>query len=392
MRTAIVCGSGIAGLAAAIGLARHGWSVDVYERSSSVREIGAGIFIKGNAQRVLWDFAVADQIRRDGIVLREARTLDQNGILLQRRLLRDATVIWNAKREHVIRALYQRAVALGTRIHTDATVESIDPGGSVSISGQSLRADLIIAADGVHSHARHMLGLDRPVTASRSGATRLLVPRTEHDAGDFVREFWSGRLRIGLCPCSPSDLFGYFIAPLDDERGTRVPIDKEYWSARFPALAAEGFFERARAAEAVHHPYPLVRTRSWVKGSVVLLGDAAHALPPTLGQGAGLSLMNALLLADYVSSKADLGDALAAWQHDWRWISDRTQLWSRRYDWITSEWPKAAYPLRKIVIWAIGKSSRFNNYMRVADRVDAPGRRLLPPAFIIAPLKEEASR
>jgi 2-polyprenyl-6-methoxyphenol hydroxylase-like FAD-dependent oxidoreductase len=200
MRTAIVCGSGIAGLAAAIGLARHGWSIDVYERSSSVREIGAGIFIKGNAQRVLWDFAVADQIRRDGIVLREARTLDQNGVLLQRRLLRDATVIWNAKREHVIRALYQRAIALGTRIHTDATVESIDPGGSVSISGQSLRADLIIAADGVHSRARHMLG------------------------------------------------FGYFIAPLDDERGTRVPIDKEYWSARFPALAAEGFFERARAA------------------------------------------------------------------------------------------------------------------------------------------------
>jgi hypothetical protein len=48
--------------------------------------------------------------------------------------------------------------------------------------------------------------------------------------------------------------------------------------------------------------------------------------------------------------------------------------------------------MRNAVIWAIGKSSRFNNYMRVADRVDAPGHRLLPPAFIIAPLNEEVSR
>jgi 2-polyprenyl-6-methoxyphenol hydroxylase-like FAD-dependent oxidoreductase len=306
--------------------------------------------------------------------------------------LHGATVIWNAKREYLVRVLYERAVALGARIHTDARIESIDPGGRVSISGRSLRADLVIAADGVHSLARQSLGLDHPVKASQSGAIRLLVRRTEHDADDFVREFWSGDLRIGLCPCSPTDLFGYFIAPRDDEHGTRVPIDQEYWSARFPALAAEGFFVRAHSADAVHHPYPLVRTRSWIKGSVALLGDAAHGLPPTLGQGAGLSLMNALLLADYVSSKRELGDALAAWQRDWRWISDRTQIWSRRYDWITSEWPKAIYPLRDAVIWAIGKSSHFNNYMRIADRVDAPHHRLLPPTFTIAPLSEGASR
>lgn len=391
MRTAIVCGGGIAGLAAAIALARRGWSVDLYERSSAIREIGAGIFIKGNAQRVLREFGVADQILRDAVVLREARTLAHDGTLLQRRILHGATAIWNAKREYVVRALYERAVMLGARIHTDARVESIDPRGIAGIRGRPVHADLIVAADGVHSLARQSLGLDQPIKASQSGAIRLLVPRTGHDANDFVREFWSGDLRIGLCPCSPNDLFGYFIAPLDDAHGARVPIDQEYWSERFPALAAESFFARARAAVAVHHPYPLVRSRSWVKGSVVLLGDAAHALPPTLGQGAGLSLMNALLLADYVSSKREIGDALATWQRDWRWISDRTQLWSRRYDWITSEWPKAIYPLRNAVVWAIGKSARFNNYMRVADRVDAPRHRVLPPAFTIASLSEEAS-
>ncbi len=390
MRTAIICGSGVAGLAAAIGLARHGWSVDVYERSSAVREIGAGIFIKGNAQRVLKSFAVTDAVRRDGIVLREARTLDKDGRLLQRRFLRDATTIWNVKREHLIRALHERALALGARVHTGAAVDALSPDGTIRSGGREWRAELVIAADGVNSLARRMLDLDLPVRGSASGAIRLLVQRTASEAEDVVREFWSGRLRVGVCPCSATDAFCYFIAPLRDARGTTLPIDRDYWSTHFPKLAAEGLFERAHRAGGVHHPYPLVRARSWVKGRVVLMGDAAHALPPTLGQGAGLSLMNAVLLSDYVSSHADLDAALAAWQRDWRWVSTRTQLWSRRYDWITSEWPRAAYPLRNAVIWAIGKSPRFNGYMRIADRVDAPQHQLLPPAFFAAPLRESA--
>ena len=88
--------------------------------------------------------------------------------------------------------------------------------------------------------------------------------------------------------------------------------------------------------------------------------------------------MNTWLLAERVSSGASVPKALAAWEREWRWVSDRTQAWARRYDWITSEWPRSLYPLRNAVIWSIGKSVRFNNYMRIADRVDAPGKRVLP--------------
>src|SRR6185437_6173641 len=77
MRQAIICGGGIAGLGAAIGLARNGWSVDVYESSPTIREIGAGIFVKGNALRVLESFGVIDAIRGDCVALAEARTLDR---------------------------------------------------------------------------------------------------------------------------------------------------------------------------------------------------------------------------------------------------------------------------------------------------------------------------
>jgi 2-polyprenyl-6-methoxyphenol hydroxylase-like FAD-dependent oxidoreductase len=380
MRKAIVSGSGVAGLSATIALALKGWSVEVYERSSAVREIGAGIFIKGNGLRVLESFGLLDRIRRDCVVLREARTLDKNGEILQRRALHELSPVWNIQRELLIRALFDRASELGARVYTDSPVDAISQDGTVSTRGRQLPAELVIAADGVNSVARRVLDLDRPVRTPLSGAIRLLVPRTAHEAENIVREFWSGRLRVGVSPCTPTEVFSYLTAPLNDERGARVPIEMGYWSARFPKLASEGFFERADVAGGVHHRYPFVSASSWAKGCVALVGDAAHALPPTLGQGAGLSLMNALLLSEYVSPRCNIPEALAAWEREWRWVSDRTQTWARRYDWITSEWPPSVYALRDAVIWGIGKSRRFNSYMRVADRVDAPGRRVLPVA------------
>jgi 2-polyprenyl-6-methoxyphenol hydroxylase-like FAD-dependent oxidoreductase len=377
MRTAVVCGSGVAGLSAAIAFAMQGWKVDVYERDSAVREIGAGIFIKANGLRVLESFGLLDRIRRDCVVLQEALTLDKEGKVLQRRKLPGLNPVWNIQRQFLIRALLDRAIELGVRVHTSSAVEQVVPEGWIGIGGQTIRADLVIAADGVNSAARRMLGLDRPVREPRGGAIRLLVPRTAFEADDWVRESWSDRLRIGISPCSRTDVFSYLIAPVEDKRGTRVPIDKEYWSTRFPKLTSEGFFERAAVAGGVHHRYPLVGTKAWAKGRVALVGDAAHALPPTLGQGAGLALTNTLLLSHYVSAMQNVHDALAAWERDWRWISDRTQVWARRYDWITSEWPQSLYPLRNLVIWGLGKSSRFNRYMRIADRIDAPARTVL---------------
>ena len=390
-RSAIICGAGVAGLSAAIALARRGWSVDVYERAAAVREIGAGIFIKGNGLRVLESFGLLNSIRRDCVVLREAHTLDRNGQTLQRRTLSEVTPVWNIQRELFIRAMAERAIGLGARIHAGATVETFRPDGKVEVAGRWLHAELVLAADGVNSIARRSLGLDREVSAPRSGAIRFLVPRSEHESSDIIREFWSGRLRAGVSPCTPADTFGYLIAPLSDERGSRIPIDAEYWAEHFPKLASERLFERAKAATGVHHRYPFVSAVSWAEGRVALVGDAAHALPPTLGQGAGLSLTNTLLLAHYVSSSEDIPESLWRWERDWRWVTDRMQIWSRRYDRITSEWPPSLYPLRDAIIWAIGKSRRFNNYMRVADRVDAVHQKVLSAPSFVAGRQRQAS-
>ena len=109
MKTAIVCGGGVAGLSAAIALSRNGWSVDVYERGSAIREIGAGIFIKGNGLRVLESYGLLERIRRDCVILREAHILDKQGNFCNGASFKEVNTVWNIKRELLIRALYDRA-------------------------------------------------------------------------------------------------------------------------------------------------------------------------------------------------------------------------------------------------------------------------------------------
>src|SRR5262249_26423138 len=103
-------------------------------------------------------------------------------------------------------------------------------------------------------------------------------------------------------------------------------------------------------------------------------------LPPTLGQGAGLTLMNSYALMRTLVGRQDIPAALKDWERTVRFISDATQRWSVRYDWFTRQWPKVLAPVRPLIVGAFGRSKYLTEKLRMADR----GLDLTPIGFTTA--------
>ncbi|HKU45328.1 MAG TPA: FAD-dependent monooxygenase, partial [Burkholderiales bacterium] len=98
--------------------------------------------------------------------------------------------------------------------------------------------------------------------------------------------------------------------------------------------------------------FEYVRLSRWSAGRVAVLGDAAHALPPNIGQGAGCAMMNALSLAVFLDRIADTAKALEAWERAERPLTDHSQRISRLYG-MPTFWPA---PLRKLFYALAGRS------------------------------------
>jgi 2-polyprenyl-6-methoxyphenol hydroxylase-like FAD-dependent oxidoreductase len=368
--TVEIVGGGIGGLFTGYLLARQGWRVRINERHSQVREIGAALFLKNNAITVLEHVGVADLVLKRAVCIRRAELRDHKDRLLQRRALIGSARAFNLPRSDVVLGLAQAARSVGAEIVADAPVERIDAGGSLVLgNGQVRPADLIIDASGSNSQFRDRLGLTLASKELATGATRFLVPRTDFEAEDATREWWSGRRRIGFAPATADLTHVYMSCPQSDVAGIALPVDIESWTRSFPMLYRQ--LARLRGAGGgTRYPFTYVCCSKWSKGRVVLIGDAAHSMPPTLGQGAGCTLMNAYVLSKELSRSADLGSALGAWETAIRHITDETQKWALRYDALTANWPLWLSGVRRGIIWAFGRWGSLNARMRVADRTD----------------------
>jgi 2-polyprenyl-6-methoxyphenol hydroxylase-like FAD-dependent oxidoreductase len=117
----------------------------------------------------------------------------------------------------------------------------------------------------------------------------------------------------------------------------------------------------------MQHSFSIVRCPRWQKGRVAIVGDAAHAMPPTLGQGAGLTLMNAYALTIALDRNRTVDETLPAWETAVRSVTDTTQRWAMRYDFLTRQWPESLWFVRAAIISAF-RLPALNGRMRIADQ------------------------
>jgi 2-polyprenyl-6-methoxyphenol hydroxylase-like FAD-dependent oxidoreductase len=171
----------------------------------------------------------------------------------------------------------------------------------------------VVAADGVRSATRDLLGVRLGTRALGMGIWRASTPRP----ASVVRTdlYYGGPSYIaGYCPTSEDSLYCYIVEPAQD-RSTLAP-DEQLAVMRELSLAYHGPWDDIRevltdpASVNYTHFQTHVLDRPWNRGRVVLIGDAAHVCPPTIAQGAAMAFEDAAVLAELVGSHDEVDDAL----------------------------------------------------------------------------------
>ncbi|MFJ8233417.1 FAD-dependent monooxygenase [Streptomyces sp. NPDC094448] len=348
---AVVIGGGIGGLTAAVALHRNGWQVTVLERAPSLEPVGAGIALAPNAQRALDTVGLGDEIRSlaawqggGGLRTPGGRWLTRmNSEALAARFGGPVVLLHRAT---LIERLLSR-LPDGT-VRTGSPARLVDPGapggrparvavgyagtgsgsgtgpdGTASAAGTEtgIEADLVVGADGIHSAVRRALFPGHPGPRYSGLTTWRMVISGGFGArgvdGVHPHETWGAGRIWGSQPLKDGRTYAYAaaVAPEGEHAADeREELLRRYgdWHDPIPRLIAAAAPDGVLRHDVHHMTDPLP---AFHRGRTVLVGDAAHAMAPSLGQGGNQAVEDAVVLAHHCAG-ADLGAGLAAYTAD----------------------------------------------------------------------------
>ncbi|MFG2799929.1 FAD-dependent oxidoreductase [Streptomyces pseudovenezuelae] len=322
-RSVLVVGGGAAGNAVTVLLRRAGLTVDLIEAKEDWNATaGSGITMQGNALRVLRELGVWEQVRAsgfsfgslgitapDGTVLHVVEDVQTGG--------EDLPATMGMQRPQLQQILIAAVRASGASVRLGIRVETFEQhadGVQVRFTdGSEGRYDLVIAADGMGSSTRAALGVpDRPVPTGMA-IWRIAAPRPEGlERTDLA--FGGPAYIAGYCPTSQNTIYAY---AAEDKRD-RASLNPESYADEMRRLLQGYGGHWPEIVKHIDDPakvnytwyHRLLVEGSWHRGRVVLIGDAVHSCPPTLAQGAAMSLEDALVLSELLTGTDDWDDQL----------------------------------------------------------------------------------
>lgn len=362
-----IIGGGIGGLCTAIGLQRKGFKVKVYENASVLKPVGAGIVLAANAMYALHRIGVGKDILPAGKILGSIALLGQGGRILTQaapknlssKIGTDSFSIHRADLHEILqRHLVPETLELGKSC---SGFQQDSEGVTISFKdGSVARADYLIAADGIHSVIRKKLLPDSLPRYAGYTCWRAVIEKGPEgfDYSNFS-ETWGKDGRFGIAPLT----------------GTKV-----YWFACInsgpmnPEMAKMKVADLKDVFQEYHFPIPqllaLTKERDMIWNDiidikpikqfafdrVVLIGDAAHATTPNMGQGACQAIEDSVVLTDCLATHQNPLDAFK--QFEKKRIARTTKIVN------TS--------------WSIGKIAQLNNPLLIKARNTM--MRLVPPS------------
>ena len=336
---AVVVGAGIGGLTASLILSRVAARVTLVEREERPYEVGAALALQANGMAVLGRLGLLPAVEAVSARIDRMDIRSVTG----RRLLSARMPDLGAGLDHAIAVrrtdlhrLLLDAVSgvasVDTRFGWAAV--SADPSGAVTITStaengpelgsMTLRADVIVGADGVNSAVRSTGGFESRVSSGSSYVRTIVRGR----ASPWFEEYWTPLGSFGHAPLGGDLVYFWAAAHVGAAAQAVARRDveafRQEWRRVLPA-AADLLEQVSSFDDLLVNAVSQVDCRRWFSGCLVLLGDAAHAMPPNLGQGANSALVDGVVLAEELTKARSVKDALMEYDQRRRPVARRVQ-------------------------------------------------------------------
>jgi len=371
-----VIGCGIGGLATSIFLAQRGHTVTAFERAPTPGPAGAGILIQPIGASVLARLGVLDPIANLG-----ARVMRLHGVTTTGRDVLDLSYAdlradlhgLGVHRGLLFNLLADRARNVGVTIRTGIDIGAVDHerGTLTASDGASLGPfDLVVISDGARSRLRPMVFPWARARTYSFGVLWFVAQDPQGQMQSTLAQTYAGTRRmLGLMPTGRIDaassptvsvFWGIRMADLDALHARGIDPWREE-ALRMRPSAAPALSQIADLDQMIPASYTDASVRPCYRSRAVILGDAAHAMSPQLGQGANIALVDAETLAACLDESENLGAALARFDRSraphWRFYADVTRCMTPYFQ---SDLGVLA-PMRDIglpMLWRMGWSRR----------------------------------
>ncbi len=327
MNIAII-GGGISGLTTALALKKLGFDCQVYEKATELNEVGAGIWMQPNAMKVLDWLGIGDEVRSEGQQLQSVELSDQNLIPLKK-----------LERSHILNEKYNLTTSIH-RARLQKILYSTLPKGTVQLGKSyvshqiqksfvkiefeegSASADLLLGADGIHSKVRHQLFPHATTRYSGQtcwrGIAPIALPRNRQSHG---HEAWGRQVRFGFAPISEQGVYWFAVAKApegEQETPANLKAKLKAMFSSFHPLVQE-ILDQTPLDKIIRNDISdLKRLQAWSQNRVCLIGDAAHATTPNMGQGGGMGVEDAYYLSNILSKDPDFFQAFTRFEKERR--------------------------------------------------------------------------
>ena len=322
--SALVVGGGITGSVLSLALASRGVRVDLVEISPVWHGVGHGITVQGNALAALAKVGVLDEILKRGVPFDQLRMRQADGSLIAevptpRTGGPGLPATLGALRSDLQAVLCERVYAAGVNVRLGLTVRALAQDARQAYAefsdGTAGRYDLVVGADGIRSAVRALLGITAVPQPTGMSIWRVVADRPAEM--DCAEVYYGGpRYKAGYSPISAGQCYAYI---LDTDGTLRDFGDQPAWELMYKRSAGYGG-TWGTIRETIGPDSDVSHTRiewllvddPWYRGRIIVIGDAAHACPPLIAQGAAMCAEDAVVLAEIVTGDRPLEVALPA--------------------------------------------------------------------------------